>query len=741
MLFPKDQIMKTRNHNCENRLFGYPFLFLLLIGVLTISACKKDSDPPVGPPEEDLLVQGAVTPSGGILSADDITVEIPAGAFQTTEQLEIYRVNIDSPFGASSLTDVFKVTGFPNEFGQQIILKLKVDGPPDGDGFIAVEKEMYVPSAAESRLVYEPFVATSNPSYLEVQLEAGDVFTSLRHEGAEVRGSKSITVNGFTGFIHQIQGDFELIYPKTVVLNTQELTGLENLRAALEMAKSNLVDKYHFKLDGRTKWPMKIIIKPLSGSNDAGEPNDGEAVLSFWDSGTYNYGPNSGVIYINYSQLKNKQAIQTTAAHEFFHLVQYLYTNDHRYDWMREASSTWFECAFAADPENYVPAVWNVPEYKRSLFDGLHAGSLLGKSTSDGKGVTPSRHGYGAFPVIRYLDDRYGNSALELIWSACKNGAHPLEAISWHTAAYSEWWNDFLSSYYQEEVVNGTYLESLLLPQANIKTLAKADKDTVFTFQSEMYDLSGGLYKVIVPTTGYTDEHQLELKITPSAGPKLFIYQPGTGATRELIAQGNGQIIINDWSAVATKGAIYILVGNDRFDVVNPLVKTPVKIEGHIAKAVGPSTWTKCILDFQIRGNLTKYYPATQTYVTEDKTFGHASDISGNGPMIGSVNNLTFQGANSKEQINVTFDPSGKNITSFHWTGTGVGSNFNPCNMTLTGGNIPIYGGIPWFKTSGSEMCLAVSEFTFYKSDEPSVVYTLNSWFCNDNVYLYLFFE
>lgn len=716
---------------------------LFLLFTLLVSACKKDGDPPVGPPNSDLLAQGSVGPAGGLLAADDITLEVPPGAFPTTEQIEIYRVDVAAPFGSSSQTDVFQLAGLPENFGQHITVKLRVDDTPDGDGFIAVEKEMYAPSGAENRRVYEPFVASYTAPYLEVQLLAGDVYTSLRESGAEVRGPKTLTVNGFTGYVHEIDGSFELIYPKLVVLNTQELNGLSYLRQALENAKSDLVDKYHFTLDGRTKWPMKIIVKPLTGSNDAGDPIDGEAVLSFWDSGEFNYGPNSGVIYINYGQLKNKEVIQTTAAHEFFHLVQYLYTTSHTYDWLREASSVWFECGYATDPPNYVPSVWNVPEYKRSLLDGLQAGALLGKPTSDGKGVTPSRHGYGAFPVIRYLTNRYGDSALKAIWEECQNGTHPLEAISWHTAAYSEWWNDFLSKYYQEDIVNGAYLENILLTPANTITLADVNKDTLFTIQTEMYDLSGAIYKVNVPTYGYTPDHQLELKVTPGSGPKLFVYQSGVGSTRQLIAQGKGQVVIDDWHAVAAKGAIYILVSHDRVDVVNPLIKTPVTIEGHITKAPGAPGWTKCIIDFQILGNLTTYYSASQSSITETKVFAHASDLSGNGPMVGTMTNNTFQGSNGKEQVNITFDPSGGKISNFMWQGYGTGLEFFPCDMTISGGNMHSKA-TPWYNWYGEDqqgVCLSVSNFTFSK-DSPGVVYTLNSWSCdNVIVHVYFFFQ
>lgn len=686
-------------------------------------------------------MQGAIGPAGGILAADDITVNIPSGAFQSTEQIEIYLVDIAAPFGSDSQTDVFKVTGLPDDFGQDITVKLKVDALPDGDGFIAVEKEMYIPSVADSRLVYEPFVASYTAPYLEVNLEAGDVFTSFQEQNAEVRGNKSFTVNGFTGFIHEVDGDFEMIYPRTVVLNTQEIIGLSNLRTALEKAKSDLVDKYQFSLEKRTKWPMKVIVKPLSGSNDAGDPIDGEAVLSFWDSGTYNYGPNSGVIYINYAQLKNKEAVQTTAAHEFFHLVQFLYTNNHTYDWLREASSTWFECSFASDPQYYVPAVWNVPEYKRSLFDGLLAGSMLGKPTSDGKGVTSSRHGYGSFPVIRYIQGRYGDAALQSIWAECKKGTHPLNAISWHTAAYSEWWNDFVAKYYEEEVVNGAYVESILLAPSNVMTLSNVDKDTTFTFQTEMYDLSGAIYKVNVPTSGYTADHQLELKVTPGAGPKLFVYQPGAGSTRELIAEGKGQVIIDDWSAVATKGAIYILVSNDRVDVLNPLVKAPVKIEGHITKAVGPPNWTKCYLEFQIKGEIATYYPATQQTVTAVKTIGYSSQFSGDGPMIGSLANNVFTGSNGKNSVSVTFDVSGQKITNFMWTGQGVGDFL--ANMTMSGGDVPASGMIPWYwwyKRDGVAIQSSISQFTFQKNT-PSEVLSLNSWYAESYNFLYFQFE
>ncbi len=711
-------------------LFGFTIVLLL-----NWTCQKGDDDDPIPPPPDNLIAEDTIGPEGGILSSEEVILDIPAGAFQSASVIHILRLSSNPPDPANSLSPSYEIKGLPLGFTSSLTLKIKTDDALHGDGFITVKKQALAPSGNANQTIHEPFLAELEDGFLVVTLNSENVMAAVSSSVILPRVDLSLLVNTITGYYSDRRNDFEFVYPFSTLTIPDEKQGVKNIENALVQAKAELSSTYKFNIAKRTKWPMKVIIQPLTKEDDNGEPINGEAVLPYWSTGTLEE-VNSGLIYMNFNLLKNKQAMQTTATHEFLHLVQYLYTTNQQYNWMREAYSVWYECQYATTPSEYKPEVWNAKEYKRSLLNGLHAGSL-------GSSITPSQHGYGAFPVIRYLENQYGPLVGSFIWAECANGREPLEAIALHTDPTLSWWNDFMEKYYTDEIIPDAKLDVLLENENDLTVeLKNVTEDTTFSFADRyMYDLSGIVYKVLVPTTGYTPEHKLEITASPSSGSKIYVYKRGIGQTKDLLGEGFGLVTIEDWVSVAKGGVIYILVSNGQYDPSNPLHKTKVTVEGKITKKVSVPGYKKCWIDFQVTGEIRTYHTATGYVSFSSGTIGHSSSSSGNGPMTGSMTGYVFTGSNAKETITVTFSPDGKKIENVQWVGDEVTNYSAACSVSAN--NIPSDNNTPWnwwYHVDGLNTCDLISQFTFSDS-LPEETISLVSYSCDAYRYLHIIIE
>ena len=95
-------------------------------------------------------------------------------------------------------------------------------------------------------------------------------------------------------------------------------------------------------------------------------------------------------------------SLRVTAAHEFFHAVQFAY--DYLEDpWLMEASSTWMEERFADD----------VDDNRQYLQHGQVRATRVPLDTFDRDGFMQ----YGNWAFFEYLSQRFGNRALRRIWT------------------------------------------------------------------------------------------------------------------------------------------------------------------------------------------------------------------------------------------------------------------------------------------------------------------------------------
>lgn len=119
---------------------------------------------------------------------------------------------------------------------------------------------------------------------------------------------------------------------------------------------------------------------------------------------------------------RETEALRVTAAHEFFHALQFSYYQGNDGRWWQEASATWMEEVAFPEADDYLQYLC---AFILSPSRSLNSGSALGSDN----------HVYGATVFAHFLDQRYHRDLVRRVWEELgrrRNGAmeHFNRAIS-----------------------------------------------------------------------------------------------------------------------------------------------------------------------------------------------------------------------------------------------------------------------------------------------------------------------
>ncbi|MCP4024374.1 MAG: hypothetical protein GY729_21205 [Desulfobacteraceae bacterium] len=110
-----------------------------------------------------------------------------------------------------------------------------------------------------------------------------------------------------------------------------------------------------------------------------------------------------GWIVLKQSMTGNR--MKTTAAHEYFHAIQYAIDFTEK-DWWQESTATWAEHLIYPDAD--LEHEW-LPEYFKE--------NKMAKSLT----IKDEKHEYGAYVFPLYIAQKYGNNKVGQIWQACES--------------------------------------------------------------------------------------------------------------------------------------------------------------------------------------------------------------------------------------------------------------------------------------------------------------------------------
>ena len=434
-----------------------------------------------------LLTSQTIGTEGGTINIDDFTLNIPSGLFDSDVTLELYDLVGLLPFDEDIITGAFRLEGLPDDYAQPLIPDIEYTGTLSDESFIVVSEEVLIPSLATGGMAYHLFPASDVSGFLTYTSSNGSrSVTAYDHSSRSNGNSSFLDFFGITGWAtystgdnsrsNGVQGHFSITYPKYLI----DRADIEALGQYLEKAYSTY-ESMGFSYANRTDWPVKVTVTKL-------KPHEYGYHCPDW------WGHNYTTLQFNQDKLGEKTQLSTTAGHEFFHLVQYLYDPRNAYNrakfapthhWLNEACAVWAEEKFT-DTSNYVSTVRHGNEL--TPFNGMHAGSVTGDA---------GEHGYGMSAFIKYLVTKYGESILRDIYVQILNQQHPVQAINLATNHNLFMiWEPFLREYVTGNIYSVDKGQFTSKHSMAGSFEIKSDADRTKTFTEQYPDLSATLFMI-----------------------------------------------------------------------------------------------------------------------------------------------------------------------------------------------------------------------------------------------------
>jgi hypothetical protein len=430
------------------------------------------------------LAAGVIGPEGGVIRAEGFTLQVPAGAMDREEALEI-SVG-DAPADIPGATSRFyRITGLPAGLAAPLMVGLP--SPAPAAGLLAD----YPPGVTEEEYVL------------------------FRSEGM---GSMNVLRRThYPEPIHHAEGTGA---ERTVWAGLDQAWGAAGLPVEFVAATRLVVDPapiLQHGMDGYESTHFKIMLEPWQWKDFYDHFGDGLGLLTqfefAWNLVVSQFGmewsavPDKTMVYfvdtggniaqacmsklnryndyveINKTYLKTglTSDLKLAIPHETMHLIQYQYDprwlnslrligdnwwEGYELGWLADATATYFE--WLCDTERRIPNVVTV--YIHEFFAGLHQNrsSMYRRYPKIDAAEADTRvgqHGYGLMPLIKHLADARGKKVVGDIYKAIYDHwtlfgwINPAEAVVGKVPSpptpFStfDWWNNAVYAYLHGDVL------------------------------------------------------------------------------------------------------------------------------------------------------------------------------------------------------------------------------------------------------------------------------------------------
>ncbi len=553
-------------------------LIIIVVLVLGLASCG-DSDSPTEPtPTVHFLASATIDASGGIIEHEEVSLVVPAGAFTTAREISLLRVEVDLP--EMGLGNAYRVDGLPQAWNESWDLKFPdptlLDKTDPALPLFMIREEAFVSSLGEMAVGYIPLIPVAEDGFWLISLPAVEGDGNADSGNKDESTSLTVVRGGIASYTVSNGGHFRLHWaPGQVALDDIALAA-----GYLEEAYDYYLS-LGFEYTAREFWPVSVAVIPLDGT-----------VFGFYTP--TKLGTNSGNIQLNATKLSDHAEVRTTAGHEFFHLVQYLYdgrsawargTQFPLHHWLNEATASWAESNFS-DLENYVSPTLAGNEV--APFVGLEAGRI----------GSPKDHGYGLSGVINYLVQENGTDFLQQIYNAVGEQPTGTGVLGQTVGDVSGWWNDFLLKYVQGEIypLNGAAFSSLRV--ATYTLIEGGDLNWSTTLNTP--DLAGKLIQIKLNDPDISESANLDLTVSGGGISKVhaFSYYP----TDPLVWLGSADDLLNIQGLKSLTDAnrgIMVLIVNNRA-VPDYLESTPLSLSVEVHPFLyDPDEYHQCIIDWK----------------------------------------------------------------------------------------------------------------------------------------------
>lgn len=667
---------------------------------------------------------------GGSIEIEDFVLTIPSGAFNNNTEIVLSSAVDNKTFGEILVSRLFKIDGIPSGYNKPLRVKIKYEEALNEESYIALGEEVFVSSLDSIINAFNLINAEDSSGWLLAELPIPDNERKSTEFYAKSLNEESST-NFILGSISYIRGvyssgeHFYIRYPMLTVDRSDAIALGEYLEHAYETFHN-----YGFDYTKRSNWPVDVFVKPFL-----------DDVYGFYTSSQF--GDDYGFLEFNQNEMKNSDMLKTTAGHEFFHLVQYLYDfrsswdkagypSDHH--WFNEASAVWSEKLFTEDPGNYLSTT--VANLQMAPFNGFHAGSV----------GNPIKHGYGMLGVINYLTDLYGEGFVLKVFQSLNSGMHVMDAISLHTEDPVYWLDNFFKQYVLGNLNVYGVDESFFLTNRHREFIIN-NKSNFNELITEIYpDLSAKLYTIVFKDNSIDDNWKISLDIEgvhkDFAEITVFRWVRGADSRIEFVAHATDQITIGKIKSdyLDNMNRMLVLVTNaytsDSYQDI-----TSYNLNFKMVEAPPSPDYNSCGAMVKVYGYYHEFTPTSSRDYESDN-----GAIQTNDKYTGIFTENTFTANYSSTVVTVThsgsltaiFNETHDVIESLEWEEETTGSNFKQVkSFKLT--NIPkSYNGI--FQVEGETSCDHITSLSSVQTSPSGLNYTLEDFICTSKSKVYISF-
>jgi hypothetical protein len=550
-------------------------LFLSAFPVLLAGGCGKSNPISPGPGDGSVLIAtGAPGPEGGVVGDSTAQLLIPAGALPAVTPIRIYASDA-RPFGANSVSRTYRIEGLSTACSRPLHFRLRYVGALSGTSYMALGTTREVSELGGSKLVHGLVAASDSGGFLVADIPAlsgGDAARPSRGAGTAATDAVILSAGGASGFSLHNTAHFRVIYPVALAGSGAP----DSIGRHLELAHGRL-EAMGFSYASRTVWPVVAIVKyGMEAAKDGTVPYG-------YSTRTAPYDANSGFLVFDADRWARQEEMRVTAAHEWFHLVQDLYTSSAAYAWFADATAVWFEGKFV-DRAGYVSAARAGQEL--TPLDGMQPGP----------GVDAGHHGYGMSAMIQHLVAVAGNDLwIAGVYRAGAAGVPPVEALIAQSPdpVLISWWSNFYVSYLQGGIyaVNPQmFLNTIVVPPARRFTVA-GTTDTLKTFDAAYQDLSVKLHIVELKYAKLDSAAVLSLEVDGTGDAGVTVFKCRNGVVTHLGGYASKSLTVDNPRVLTDQGYNLLVAVTNRRHVAPYTGATPVRLTARMITPVATTQW------------------------------------------------------------------------------------------------------------------------------------------------------
>jgi hypothetical protein len=400
-------------------------IFPLILAVFTLaffSTCQKDDDSENEADPWSLVLEETIGPSGGTLSDETFSLEIPAGVFNTSTTLSLYSSST-KVFGDNQASPSYELNGLPEEFEGTLPIRIKTSRQVLDEFFLVAGTINTFRSSNDTAYAMRYLSAVDSAGYIISSIVA--VMSGRGSQPAQefrgfYKGKMYISTVDHQGTYPSKDGKFLVTFSKPEVSLADATTLGEGLADAVNKFGEQKFDTAQL----RSSYPIPVTFRPFKNYL-WGYVGDNVKLYGVYSTPLI-FSPSFQFNSLKFETTEEKLLIAPNAGHECFHMIQSLYkTNETLENWLTEATATYTEEWFSVG-DNYIPKVFTEHWYRP--LTGMQDGATFYDPSEN---ITSSAfHGYGMSAIIKYfIENAKVPFPLKVMIESIDNNIHPVDAV------------------------------------------------------------------------------------------------------------------------------------------------------------------------------------------------------------------------------------------------------------------------------------------------------------------------